>query len=109
MRCPEKYIKNDNDNYISNYHIGMGMSFSKAKILIIIMLYIIDIIYGHDNIHMSLYVKRCVERYNICRYNCTDIYILSNPILTDNYKLIINDKYRRKLYLRKREDRCLCN
>lgn len=47
-------------------------------------------------------VKRCVERYN-----STDTHSKSMPLLTTNYKIILNDKYKRRQYLRKREDRYL--
>ena len=102
------------------------MSFRNTKIAMLLTYYIITIIYCDNNMryppsashiytslasltsssmssmspHVS--VKRCIERYN-----STDTHSKSMPLLTTNYKIILNDKYKRRQYLRKREDRYL--
>lgn len=84
------------------------MSFRNVIIATIILSFIGNIT-GSNN---SNNVAQCL-RLNIKKYkanapsNTTDIYGGSKPILTDNYKQIINDKYNRRVYLRKREDRYL--
>jgi len=77
------------------------MSFRNLNIALIIMFCIINMIHGHNNMRLYTSVKRCIENYNH-----TDTYSTSLPLSTNNYKNIINDKHKRKQYLRKREDRC---
>ena len=77
------------------------MSFRNLKFVLIAMYCIINMIHCHNNMRLYISVKRCIENYNH-----TDTYSISLPLSTNNYKNIINDKHKRKLYLRKREDRC---
>jgi hypothetical protein len=82
------------------------MSLRTAELSIILILYIINIniICGNNT---ALSVKMPIKKYKSNSYNHTDVYGGSIPLLTDNYKIIINDKYNRRVYLRKREDRYL--
>jgi predicted aconitase len=79
---------------------------ANAKIALIIMFIIINII-SADNITF-LSIKMRIKKYKTnTSYNTTDICSCITPISTDHYKEIINDKYKRRIYLRKREDRVL--
>jgi len=82
------------------------MSLRTAELAIILILYIININIICAN-NTALSVKMSIKKYKSNHYNHTDVYGGSIPLLTDNYKIIINDKYNRRVYLRKREDRYL--
>lgn len=82
------------------------MTLINTKIAVIIMFIIINII-SADNITF-LSIKMRIKKYKInTSYNTTVMCSCTPPISTDNYKEIINDKYKRRIYLRKREDRAL--
>jgi hypothetical protein len=108
MYSSKKYIKIDKVSFdiksINTYLIGI-MSLRTAELALFLILYIINMnIICANNTALSV---KMPKKYKSPFYNHTDVYGGAIPLLTDNYKIIINDKYNRRMYLRKREDRYL--
>lgn len=84
------------------------MSFRNAIIATIILSFIGNITSSNNSNNVAQCLRLNIKKYKAnASYNTTDIYGGYNSISTDNYKQIINDKYNRRVYLRKREDRYL--